>query len=246
MDGKYVKFFENKDGFIKKLEINGEQIQVYTETSGKNAPLIYPVKEKVSDYSQRLEEQYRTISSEENAPKIKKDLMNQIKKKVNIPTSLGCGISLTISLITVILGEIIIPIAGVITTLMLLGARNAILNNNSQKIDREITIIRKYLEHNQDIEKQSKKDPNVTRYLHNDVKDRIATNDKYKKDQLIKDIYDILLLDELLDKKKLKDLETLLKYYTMTSSLEQPQTFIVPEKQNETTEIEKTRIKKQK
>lgn len=245
MDGKYVKYFKNQKGFITGIEIVNDEIHVYTAASKKGEPEIFPIKEKLPEYSQTLETQYRLITPEETAKMIKKDLMQTVKEKVNIMTTVGV-VSLAVAAgVTLALDIIALPAITGLCILLSLVLRNITLKNKSKSIDNETDMIRTYLDYRHDIETEYKQNQNVTRYLSDTTKHRITINEEYKQDKLIEDVFDIILMDELLDKKKLKDLRTLLNHYIIGKSLEQPQAIINPENNNQSSQT-KSKPKKRK
>lgn len=245
MDGKYVKYFKNQKGFIRKIEIVNDEIHVYTAASKKGEPEIFPIKEKLPDYSQSLETQYKLITPEETAKMIKKDLMQKIKEKNNFMTTVGvCVLAITAG-VTFALDIVALSIIAGLCIPVSLVLRNETLKNKSNAIDNEIDMVKTYIDYRHDIETEYKQNPNITRYLSCTTKHRITINEEYKEDGLIKDIFDIILMDELLDKKKLKDLRTLLDHYIIGKSLEQPQAIINPENNNQSSQT-KSKAKKRK
>lgn len=246
MNGKYAKYIPSEYGFITKLEIEGDTLHVHTKMTDKNEPLKYPLKEKIGEYSQRLEKQYRLVSADKNAQLIKNDLISKTKEKLNTTLLvLSAPILLTAIISSILLAEIIPVIAGSGVIVTLLVSKKIALNKMSSNFEDEMDIVKTYLEARNDIEKLSEKDPNVINNLGKTTIGRINENEMLYEEQIIPEVFDITLLDDLINKKKFKELKKLLINYMICMALQQPQVFVNPTEESNNTH-EKTKTKSNK
>lgn len=243
MDGKYARYFGTY-GFITKLKIKGDELHVYTKETAKGEPNKYPLREKITEYSERLENQYRLITDEENITIVKNDLINSSRKKLNK--------TLLILSIIVFLGTFFSSLAlstllplciGVAVEISLMIGHATTLNKIIKNFDEEMDMVKTYLYSRSDMEKMSKKDPNVISNLKPSTLNRININNELYRDNMIPDIFDITLLDDLMSKAtSKKELNKLLKSYLICVALRQPQVFVDPNEECEES-VEKTNAK---
>lgn len=235
MNGKYAKYIPATHGFITKLEIKDDQLYVHTKETAKGEPNKYPLRDNITEYSARLENQYRLITEEENLQIIKNDLINSSRKKLNKVLLISSAIVfLGVLLSTLALSTLAPVFIGIIAEISLMVGREVTLNNITNNFDEEIDMIRTYLRSRRDIEKMNKKDPNVTGNLKSTTLNRIGINHELHKDNIISEIFDIILLDDLISKSTSKqELKKLLKSYLICISLRQPQVFVNPNKEHE-------------
>ena len=234
MDGKYAKYIPASHGFITKLEIKGDELHVYTKETAKGEPNKYPLREKITEYSERLENQYKLITDDENITIVKNDLINSSRKKLNK--------TLLVLSIIVFLGTFFSALAlstllplyiGVVAEISLMIGHATTLNKIIKKFDEEMDMVKTYLYSRSDIEKMSKNDPNVISNLKPLTQNRININNELYRDHMISDIFDITLLDDLMCKAtSKKELNKLLKSYLICLSLRQPQVFVDPNKES--------------
>lgn len=230
MDGKYAKYIPSSFGFITKLEIEDDVLYVYTKENIKGKPHKYPLREKIEEYSERLENQYRLITEEENLQIIKRDLEEDLLKKQKLSMAISATLvalsCIYLGVTMSVIASILVGLGGaaIITRTHLIAMKKIVKN-----FDEEMDMVRTYLSSRSDIEKMSKKDPNVTRNLKLATINRIDINNELNKDDMIPEIFDITLLDDLISKtNSKKELKKLLTNYMICVALRQPQVFVNP------------------
>lgn len=235
MDGKYAKYIPSSYGFITGLSIEDNELHVYTKKTVKGEPHKYLLANKYTEYSGRLENQYRLITDEGNLQLIRSDLIKGIKSKLNnILLALLAPTSVAACIATFILEAALPLIAGIGIVIALLISKKMILSKTIKDFDEEMDIIKAYLESRHDIEEMSTKDLNVTGNLKSATISRIGVNQELHKNNLIPDVFDITLLDDLISQQKTKaELKKLLTNYMICVSLEKPQVFVNPNEEVE-------------
>ena len=237
MDGKYAKYIPSSYGFITKLEIVDDTLYGHTKETAKRDPHKYPIRERIVEFSGRLENQYRLITDNKNLQVIKNDLIHDKKSMLlSILVILSGPISLTSILSALALSTITPLAAGAAAIGALLVAKQIILNKVSTDFDKEMDTIKTYLNYRSNIEEMSQEDSNVTNNLSRITTNRIDTNRFLYEDGIVPEIFDITLLDELISKTKTKkELEKLLTNYKICAALRQPQIFVNPNEESVST-----------
>jgi hypothetical protein len=230
MNGKYAKYIPSSYGFITKLEVKGDTLLVHTKETAKGEPHKYPLKGNMTDFSERLENQYRLITEEENLQIVKKDLVKDSKKMLNQALLvLSAPVFLASFFSALALSALPPVLIGIVIEIILMSGHAITLDKISKNFDEEMDMVRTYLSARTDIEQMYQKDTNVTGNLKSTTISRIELNNELRKTNPVAETFDIMLLDDLMSKAtSKKELKKLLTNYMICVALRQQQVFVNP------------------
>lgn len=218
------------NGFISSYEIKDGEILIHTPLTKQNEPIRKPLtKENIEKFEGRLEDQYNMIIK--NQEEIIE--FNNKKKLPLIIFLIVAGAAITV-MSFILYGTTLISRIVLGSYLASLVAGGYIEDKKEKNFRQELKNYLKYINSRDKIEAFAKKDKNVTAYLNQKTLSQIEENEKLKQQGTIDSVYNI----DLMDKMSLKELKKLLLRYRLSESLEEEQTFKLPQ-QNTTFKTKK-------
>ncbi|MBQ2873479.1 MAG: hypothetical protein IJE89_05725 [Bacilli bacterium] len=229
MDGKYAKYIQN---FMKNFKVNGEKVEIQTDSNTKNKPLTYDLTgEVIEKCNDKLDTQYQIIT--DNEEEIQNNL-TPIANKLAAVIWGSLGIA-TVAFLMIPTFEVTLAIiikAIPLLTAGLAGLGMLIIRTKKINFMNFVHIVKDYKKNRKAIEESMRTDENITKYLSNDTKKMLSDKTKLMESGKSSEILDMDFMDKLLDKKSKgrRELINLLNMYKAVISLNNEPTYVSPKK----------------
>ena len=202
----YSRYFKDPEGFITKVNINKDQIEVlFSDASGSKRPIFtYPLtKEKLKFFGERLEKQYKKVYEDKN---------NIVKNKVTFVLGMVllfafgsgayCVTNQMLECMPVLIGVIGLDMAGIILN-------ESLKNNHRRTIDTEYRCVSLQ----QEFDSVTEYEHNITKTISKDGQNLLRQQAELKDKGYVDSAYNIFFIDNAsID--DLKEISARLKIYS--------------------------------
>lgn len=233
----YSLFYKKPAGFITNYKIENKEILVYTAKTKKGEPHRYPATEQwINHFEERLMNQYIEIIKHQD------QIIEYNKKRKSILYKALFGTFLALYLISLIFtnGP---TIAGTVLAITSYAITHSIFKliakKQEKKFKSELKEYEQYINEREEIEKRLTKDKNITSYLSEKTQSEIKEREQQKNNGKVSEILDI----SFMDRTPIKDLSKMYEKYEISRSLEDSQTFYIPNNETKPSKTKKRTLK---
>lgn len=220
----YSQYFKNRYSFIKKYTIGEDgKIYFYTPDTKESHPNVYDATPDMAlKLEDRLLKQYQLVI--ENKDIIINDKTKKVRRIIYSLALIGLAFLIVLWFLQ---GPLIITSSIFIASVLGIAGGEIAISLGKIRFEEELRLYQGYIHEHHKMESLSKQDENITSHLNDKTRELLNRNEKLKHQGLIKNIYNI----DLMDKMALEEIRELLLRCKISESLDSEPIFIIPKEQ---------------